>query len=67
MIWEKGGRQTNLCMYLSNNRVMEGAKGGWLVVTIIFYKQELPAHENLSLKKKLAPVGGFGGLVGLYK
>ena len=46
---------------------MEGAKGGWLVVTIIFYKQELPAHENLSLKKKLAPVGGFGGLDGLYK
>ena len=29
----------NLCMYLSNISAMDGAKGCWFVVTIIFYKQ----------------------------
>ena len=28
-----------LCMYLSDIRAMDGAKGEWYVVTIIFYKQ----------------------------
>ena len=41
----------NLCMYLSNIRAMGGAKGGWFVVTIIFYKQiRVTSTRELHLK-----------------
>ena len=41
----------NLCMYLSNIRAMGGAKGGWFVVTIIFYKQiRVTSTQELDLK-----------------
>ena len=69
----------NLCMYLSNIRAMGGAKGGWFVVTIIFYKQiRVTSTPELDLKhfnylwvilspafskEKAEPVGGFWWVV----
>ena len=35
---------------LSNIRAMEGTKGGWFVVTIIFYKQSYLSTRELDLK-----------------
>ena len=37
--WEKKGGGRCMHITLSNIRAMEGTKGGWFVVPIIFYKQ----------------------------
>ena len=40
MIWKKRAEADKFMhVILSNIRDMEGTKGGWFVVTIIFYKQ----------------------------
>ena len=67
MILGKRG-EADKFMHVSKQHQSHGGSKGWLVgCHHNLLQTELPAHENLSLKKKFAPVGGFGGLDGLYK